>query len=164
MKRFSIALCLLLVAGMAEVSAQTPAQSRAAAPAAPRTGASAATRPAAAIAPNALYEAALRMARGIDAGQAAQLWEAASAVTKRSVTREAFVAGVSQARKPLGAVTARDWHAVRRQNSSGGSLPAGQYASVEFAAVLAGGRVAQEMISFRLDEDGVWRFAGYVAQ
>ncbi|MNF15205.1 hypothetical protein D3C80_2177110 [compost metagenome] len=41
-------------------------------------------------------------------------------------------------------------------------LPAGTYANVEFDTQFAGNRTGHELISFRQDEDGTWRLAGYV--
>lgn len=44
---------------------------------------------------------------------------------------------------------------------AGGSLPLGQYVSVRFATTGTNGRVMEEVISFRLDDDGQWRLVGY---
>ena len=158
MKRSSLFCCLLLVTSMVHAQSQAPAQPQ-------PVAASAAARPApnnAAIEPSAVRDAGLRLVQAIDAEQAAQLWDGASSVTRKAVTRDAFVAGVAQARKPLGAALGRDWVAVRRDRSTGAGTPPGQYASAEFAVLFAGNRVARELVSFRLDEDNVWRFTGYV--
>ena len=57
---------------------------------------------------------------------------------------------------------ARDgaWH----QAGDGKALPSGLYASVEFLVEFSGKRTMRELVSFRLDEDGTWRFSGYVVQ
>lgn len=111
--------------------------------------------------PSRMYATAIAVVRAVDAGQVAELWNSSSAVTHNSVKREAFVSAVTKARTPLGAVSGRDWIAVSRQAGGQNGLPAGSYLSVEFVTIFAGNRRARELVSFRLDEDGVWRFTGY---
>ena len=157
MKRFmlSAALTLCVVAG--PVLAQTPA---------PRTSAAPQQQAAAAdLDPNALANAGLQIAQAIDRDQTAGLWEGASAVTKRFAKREEFVANVAGSRKPLGAVVERNWTVVRRQQvADGGQIPSGMYASVEFATRFRTDPPRTELVSMRRDEDGTWRFAGYVVK
>jgi hypothetical protein len=70
---------------------------------------------------------------------------------------------VQAARKPVGAVARREWSVVRRQRSAGSDgVPAGEYASVETLVQFAGNQVRSELVTFRQNEDGTWRFAGYV--
>lgn len=110
-----------------------------------------------------MYVVAMSVVRAIDAGQAAQLWDAASTVTRSSVKRETFAGSVTKVRNPLGAASGREWLSVSRQTGGGqGGLPAGNYISVELATRFSGNRTARELVSFRLDDDGVWRFTGYV--
>lgn len=154
MKRFLLA-CLLL-AGMADLQAQVPAT------ASPAAGARPSPQRSAAIEPNALRDAGLRIAQAIDAQLAGPLWDRASIATKNAINRDAFVDGVGKARTPLGPVQGRDWVAVHRKHVSGGKAPPGEYANAEFVVRLAGNRVAYEVVSFRFDDDGVWRFVGYV--
>jgi hypothetical protein len=85
-------------------------------------------------------------------------------VTKKTVARDAFVAGITKSRQPLGRIANRNWLSVRRQFGDGQALPSGLYASAEFLAEAAGKPPVRELVSFRLDEDGVWRFAGYAVQ
>ena len=148
----AIGLILLLNAGIA--AAQQP-------PATARTTASPA---AGTIEPNAIRDAAMRVVLAIDAGQAAKLWDEASTVTKKSVARDAFVAGINKGRQPLGKIATRNWLSIRRQFGDGQALPSGMYASAEFLAEAAGKPPVRELVSFRLDEDGTWRFAGYAVQ
>ena len=152
MKRFlsAVGMTLLLSAGTA-IAQQPPAQA-------------AASPVAGTIEPNAIRDAGLRVALAIDAGDVAKLWDESSAVTKKSVTRDAFVAGINQGRKPLGRIATRNWLSVRRQFGDGQALPSGLYASAEFLAESAGKPPVRELVSFRLDEDGTWRFAGYAVQ
>ncbi|WP_140725618.1 MULTISPECIES: DUF4019 domain-containing protein [Gammaproteobacteria] len=136
------------------------------------TGAAAAQQPQAqanrpipgAIEPNAVRDAGLRVVTVVDSGQPAQLWNEASSVTKKSVARDAFVAGINKSRQPLGKVVSRNWLSVRRQSGDGKALPAGLYASAEFLTEFAGKPPVRELVSFRLDEDGAWRFSGYAVQ
>lgn len=132
----------------------------------PQAARPAASKPASpgAVDPNAIRDAALRVATAVDAGQAAKLWDEASVVTKKSLTRDAFVAGISKSRQPLGKTPNRSWLSVRRQSGDGNALPPGLYASTEFLAEFAGKPPVRELVSFRLDEDGNWRFAGYAVQ
>lgn len=111
--------------------------------------------------PGRMTATAVAFVHAIDAGRAAELWNSASTVTRASVTRQAFADAVAKVRAPLGAVVGRDWLAVSRRSGGQNSLPAGNYVSVEFVTVFAGNRLARELVSFRLDEDGVWRFTGY---
>lgn len=140
-----------------------------AAPATAQQPARAATAPAQAaprsvgVDPNAALNAAVQVAQMVDAGRLAELWEGASAVTKRATPRQAFVDGVTRMRRANGAVAGRAWMAVRRQQLDGSNnTPAGNYISVELSAQIAGGKRVRELVTFRVDEDGVLRFSGYV--
>ena len=152
MHRFVVFLIWALAALPA--SAQVPAQpARALAPAA------SAARD---VDPNALAQAALQILQAIDREQAGALWDGASGVTRRSIQRAQFVGQIATARKALGAPGSRIWTAVRREGvEQGGELPPGLYASIEFSSRFQA-RAATELVSLRLDEDGRWRFSGYV--
>lgn len=153
MKNFFVAIGVALLLTTGTVTAQQPTAS--ARPAAPAAGT---------IEPNAIRDAGVRVVMAMDAGQAAKMWDEASAVTKKSVTRDAFVAGTNKARQALGKTNNRNWLSVRRQFGDGQALPQGLYASAEFLAESPGKPPVRELVSFRLDEDGVWRFAGYAVQ
>ena len=117
-----------------------------------------------ALTPNALLDAGWRVAQAMDQGQAAGLWNDASSVAKHAVKRDDFVSKAQEARKPLGAVSVRNWIALRRALGDGKSIPAGVYSSVEFATTFGQNRTMRELVSFRLDEDNVWRLSGYTLQ
>jgi hypothetical protein len=151
MKRFTYVIAFALLLATGAVAAQQPP----AAPPAPAPGV---------IDPNAIRDAGARVVTAIDAGQASRLWDEASPITRQAVTRDAFVAGIARSRQPLGAAANRNWLSVRRQAGDGNALPSGLYASIEFLAEFAGKPPVRELVSFRLDEDGVWRFAGYAVQ
>lgn len=157
MKRITLAmsmaaaLCLWGAAAQAQGPAPRPA---AAQPAAPRD-----------IDPNSLANTALQLLQAIDRDQAGLLWDQSSSVTKRTARREDFVGYVGKNRKPLGAASARNWISVRREVvGENAALPSGLYASIEFSSQFQGRRTAKELVSLRRDEDGLWRFSGYVVQ
>ncbi|QSX74637.1 DUF4019 domain-containing protein [Lysobacter arenosi] len=150
-------VCLVLSAALIPVLAQ-----QATPPAAPQAAPRAAA-PARDIDPNSLAAAAIQAAQLIDAGRAGEVWDGASAIAKRSVDRKKFTDSLTAQRTPLGATTARRWTLVSRHSTAGTEqLPAGTYANVEFDTQFSGNRSGHELISFRQDEDGTWRLAGYV--
>jgi hypothetical protein len=153
----AVLLCTLpLMATMSKAQVPPPAAnatSQAGNPAAP------------AIAPGPLHDAALRVAQAIDSNLGGQLWDSASWVAKRAVSQESFVTYIAQARTPLGVAALRNWTSIELQRSDGSAAsPAGEYASVRFETSFTKGGTRQELISFRRDEDGVWRFTGYVVR
>ena len=153
---FAMAIALLFATGT--VAAQQK-------PASQPAASQATDRPApGAIEPRAVRDAGLRVAMAVDAGQAGRLWDEATAVTKKSLTRDAFIAGISRSRQGLVKAATRNWLSVRRQSGDGNALPPGLYASIEFLAEFPGKPLVRELVSFRLDEDGTWRFAGYAVQ
>ncbi|UOF14403.1 DUF4019 domain-containing protein [Lysobacter capsici] len=150
----AMALCILSGAAIAQGQAQAPRSAPAPQQAAARD-----------IDPNTLANSALQILQAIDRDQAGVLWDNASAVTKRTARRDEFVGHVGKTRKPLGAANSRNWIAVRRELvTDGGQLPAGLYASIEFSSQFQSKRLAKELVSLRRDEDGMWRFSGYVIQ
>lgn len=153
MKRFSSEIAIVLLLATGAVAAQQPPAAQAAVRPSPGT-----------IEPNAVRDAGMRVLMAIDAGQAAKLWDEASTITKKSVSREAFVAGIGKSRQNVGKPASRNWLSVRRQFGDGNALPSGLYASTEFLAEQAGKPPVRELVSFRLDEDGNWRFTGYAVQ
>lgn len=115
------------------------------------------------IEPSALRDASLRMALALDAGHGQQIWRAASVVVKESLGCEDFANAVATRRQAIGKVRRREWHLISRgfsTESGADALPPGIYACSTFAVTFDDGRTGQEMVSFRLDEDGVWRFVG----
>lgn len=149
--------CLLavLLATVAAGDAQAQSTPRPATP----------TNAARVLPPGAALDAAMQVASMVDAGRAGELWDGASPVAKRAVTREAFVAGVSAARVRHGALANRQWLAVRRQRHDGTKdVPPGHYISIELLAQASGGKPVRELVSLRMDEDGTARLSGYVVE
>ena len=165
MQTIAVAACLLL-AGQAPAQNTRPQPSQRVQPSPPAVQAQPAKAPQQGLVdPNMVGGWAGQVIQLIDRGQLAQVWDGASPVAKKNVKRENFIAGVQAARKPLGAVAGREWTAVRRQRNPGSEgVPAGEYASVELVTLFAGNQVKSEMVTFRHDEDGTWRFTGYVVR
>lgn len=114
------------------------------------------------IDPNGLLNAALQIARMVDEGKAGDAWQGASAAAKSRYTGRQFAESLATQRKVLGAVTSRKWTSVERLVTAGNAtLTAGTYANVVLETGFAGNKVGRELVSFRLDEDGVWRLSGY---
>jgi hypothetical protein len=107
--------------------------------------------------------AGLKVAQLVDTQRAAEAWKGASAIARRSVTEQAFVAQLDADRKRLGALQSRGQPAVTRvKYAPGATVPEGLYINVSFPTRFANSaQPVRELVSFRLDEDRVWRLAGY---
>ena len=173
--RFGLLLAgaLLLSCGLAGAQRSTPAASgQGVAPAiANAAAASAQVAPAfpagaaAEVDANAMLGGGLDVLRIVDQDKAGELWEGATPSVKKRVTRADFIGQVAQNRAGLGAPQQRSWVAINRQVMVDvDPSVAGQYLNVEFDTRFAnaGSRIVREMTTFRLEPDGVWRFAGYI--
>ncbi len=123
--------------------------------------------------PNSMVMAALQAAQLVDGGRAGEIWDGSSAIAKRAITKDAFVKAITAARNPLGQPVSRVWLSVIRQSvpapqagqaAPAGSPPPGNYISVRFATRFSGGRTVAELVTFRLEDSGTWRVAGYTIQ
>ena len=114
--------------------------------------------------PDSVVVAGLQIAKTVDGGRYAEVWESASSVMKKLSTKAAFVDMLTKSRQALGgAATGRIWIEVSRREFSGTpELPAGTYSNVSYHTTFSNGKTARELVSFRLDEDKNWRLAGYV--
>ena len=165
-----LSLCLPAGALMAQAPASAPV---APAPAPASAAAAASARPGPVL--NATQQAQLarqdeemtraaqRVAQLVDANQAAQVWDGASAVARKAVTRDQFATSVSADRTRLGALVSRGKPSITRvQYPAGTSVPEGIYVNVSFPTRFANNaQPVRELVSFRLDEDKVWRASGY---
>jgi len=149
------------------VPAQPAPTQPAAQPAAPRPAAAKHADPAA---PGPLSkqdaqmaQAGLRAAQLVDAGRSGELWDGASAVAKKAVTREVFVRQVDASRARLGALLGRGVASVARvQYAAGSQVPPGVYVNISFPSRFANApQPVRELVSLRLDEDKTWRLVGY---
>lgn len=112
---------------------------------------------------NAYIDAGLSIVAAIDRYEMGAVWQAASATMKASIPEERFIANIAQKRAQLSTIRSRDWMSVMKVpiTTAEGGLPAGEYVSVRFATSGNNGKVMEEVISFRFDEDGQWRLVGY---
>jgi hypothetical protein len=103
----------------------------------------------------------------IDAHQAASVWDNASQLMRENAKRDEFVKRVDSERAGLGPIESRIWQTTARISYAVGNaarLPPGDYVNVRFLATDGNGRLLQELISFRLEDEMQWRMTGYVAQ
>ncbi|MGY0504310.1 DUF4019 domain-containing protein [Luteimonas sp. e5] len=118
--------------------------------------------------PNSMVMAALQAVQLVDAGRSAEVWDGSAEVSKRALSRNAFVQQVTATRAPLGQPVSRVWLSVIRQSApepgSNGGPPQGDYISVRFATRFSGGNTVAELVTFRLESNGIWRVAGYAIQ
>lgn len=110
-----------------------------------------------------ISKAAAGVAQLVDTGKVAEVWDGASTVAKAVVTRDDFARQISGDRQKLGAPGERKQLAVTRAAyAAGGEVPAGNYINVVYATKFANAaEPVRELISFRLDDDKVWRVSGY---
>jgi len=99
----------------------------------------------------------------VDFGQMGDIWDQASQVMKRLVMREEFVRQIVTERSKLGAVVERGWPEITRSVSDGSNgTPAGLYLNViSTTRFMHESMPVEELVSFRYDEDQVWRVTGY---
>jgi hypothetical protein len=82
---------------------------------------------------------------------------------KQRVAKKELVASMKKSRG-TDAVTAREWIAIEHGYlAAGPQMPQGHYVNVRFRATF-GKRVVTEMVTFRQEADGGWRWMGYAAQ
>lgn len=114
--------------------------------------------------PSTLLAAAERVVAIADQGLASELWPYVSIRLKQtgSIEEAAFSRTIYNARRPLGIVLMRNWSNISRKEHSGSATaPAGIYVTVSFITDFAGKTGMGEHITFVLDDDGIWRIAGY---
>jgi len=99
----------------------------------------------------------------MDFGQMGEVWDQASQMMKNMVPREEFVRQVFVDRVRLGAVGQRRSPEVTRSRSDGShGVPAGLYISVISTTTFTNqAEDVLELVTFRFDEDQVWRVTGY---
>ncbi len=117
------------------------------------------------VEPSDMVRGGMQAIQMIDQGRAGELWDGATAATRKRVTRADFTSKVTGNRASLGAPRQRVWVAINRQVvTDPDSDTAGQYVSVEYETRFANKpeNTLRELVSFHLDSDRVWRFSGYV--
>lgn len=102
----------------------------------------------------------------IDNGQIGQVWDQASEVAKKAISRDKFVKNVEADRARLGTMKSRKVARVTRALAKGnGKLPAGLYVNVNYATQFSKqAKPILEKVSFHLDGDRKWRVSGYTVE
>lgn len=115
---------------------------------------------------DAMLQASASVVQMVDQNKSAEIWDGAAKTAKEAISKQEFVSRITEARKILGEPKARDWAAVRKQiiATSSAAVPAGRYMTVEYESLFGADKAARELVTFRLDEDGIWRFMGYALQ
>lgn len=113
--------------------------------------------------PSTLLLAAQKVIQLIDQGLASQLWQHVSSVVQGAAEQGEFASHIYTMRAPLGVVLDRRWLTISQIEHQGSdNAPSGTYVTVTFLTSFEARRGMQEQVSFHLDDDGVWRIAGYV--
>lgn len=128
-----------------------------------QTGNAGSVAPRPQLGPTDFLNAALSVVAAVDRYEMADIWDKSSPIMKTSIPKDRFIASTAQNRAALGAVGGRDWSAIMRVviAEKNGPLPPGRYMSVRFNTAGQNGATMEEVISFHLDADGLWKLAGY---
>ena len=108
-------------------------------------------------------KAAAQVIQLVDQNKIGEVWDGASGVAKSRVSRDSFIQQIASDRQKLGAVASRKQIAITRAAFDAKSeVPAGNYINAIFATKFANSpNEVRELVSFRLDDDKIWRVSGY---
>ena len=130
-----------------------------AAPAAARPASQPASQSAPQIAPAS--EAATRWLAVMDAGKAAEAWDAGAPVMQSAITRDMWNKVGTDARAPLGAVKSRKQTSANFTRTLPG-VPEGEYVVIQYATDFANrAGVTETVVPMRLP-DGSWKVTTYL--
>jgi hypothetical protein len=96
----------------------------------------------------------------IDNGDYVQSWQNASVFFQSAVTEEKWKSSLETFRKPLGNLLSRKVKSAEHMTELPGA-PDGQYVVMQFETSFANKKSAIETVTFMLEKDGQWKFAGY---
>jgi len=96
----------------------------------------------------------------IDAGDYAGSWAQAAEYFRGAVTEQNWVAMLTGARAPLGALRSRTLQGAQLVRSLAGA-PDGSYVVMQFDTRFEKKESAVETVTFVLEPDGAWKAAGY---
>ncbi|HQR12637.1 MAG TPA: DUF4019 domain-containing protein [Casimicrobiaceae bacterium] len=96
----------------------------------------------------------------LDDGKVGVAWDVSSKHLKSVVTRQEWVKGIADARKPFGKLKSRTPEKFARSHAMPGA-PDGDYSIIEFVSEFANGKRAQEQLIWMLEPGDVWRVSGY---
>lgn len=163
MKSRSIALAVALSACMATIAAQEPAAQAGQQPAQPQQQLTPEQQEQLARQDAQMADAARQVVQLIDANRIGDVWDLSTEVVKQLVPRDGFIEQVTADRNRVGAPAGRGQPVITRtQFQEGAGVPAGLYINIAFPTRFANSdEPVRELVSFRLDEDQVWRVSGY---
>ena len=96
----------------------------------------------------------------IDAGDYGGSWEAASELSKKSVSKEMWIQSIKAVRSAMGDLISRSVAAAQYATSLPGA-PDGEYVVIQYQTSFQNKKSAIETITPMLDAAGTWRVAGY---
>jgi hypothetical protein len=147
-----------------EPEAATPAEAAPAEQAAPAGAATpapgAAADPATSEAVSAATAAAESWLKWVDAQQYDESWKGAASPFRRAINAEGWSQAVGGVRGSLGALGSRRLASANYTTSVPGG-PDGQYVIIVYDTSFEKKAAAVETVTPMLDDDGVWRVAGY---
>lgn len=105
--------------------------------------------------------AALQVLSLIDQGKSGEIWDGLSPTIKPVVNKISFVQMIVEDQGNFGSPSKRERTAAYLSDSNGGNnIPKGTYYSVVFKTQFSKAQ-GVELVSFRFDNDQIWRVAGY---
>lgn len=108
-----------------------------------------------------MTSAAIQVLNLIDQGKSGEIWEGLSSTIQPKVSKNSFTQRIAEDQSTLGAPSKRQQISAYRSEANGQSnIPKGIYYSVIFETNFAKGQ-GRELVSFRFDNDQIWRVAGY---
>lgn len=99
----------------------------------------------------------------LDRGEVEAIYQSSSVVLQNATTLEQFRAAMNGRTQQLTNAVRRDWASIARSNigQSSPSIAPGFYVTTTFQVVgRPGTPTLREVVTFRADEDRVWRLAG----
>ncbi|WP_250494470.1 MULTISPECIES: DUF4019 domain-containing protein [unclassified Caballeronia] len=110
-----------------------------------------------------IAQVASTIVKMVDENKAGDIWDLSSPLARKVITRDDFVKKVTNDRAALGAAGMRMPMGVRHLHFDGtGNMPAGSYITVTFDTQFSQAqKSSREIVTFILDPDNSWRFAGY---
>lgn len=109
-----------------------------------------------------MAEAAMQIIKMIDQNDIGTVWDQASNIARQASTRQDFIRQLTSDRATLGAPGSRTLAGITRTRSNGENIPAGFYVNISYATQFAKmDKPVRELVSYHLDDDRIWRVAGY---
>ncbi|MEO6053255.1 MAG: DUF4019 domain-containing protein [Chthoniobacterales bacterium] len=111
----------------------------------------------------AALTATLQWLGEIDQGDYAKSWQDASGPFKEAVTEEKWTSVSNSIRKPLGKLLSRKVasQALQEEIQSRAGMMKGPFVITQFETSFENMKYAIETVTFKKEEDGVWRSSGY---